>query len=523
MPRGDIRIPLSPPLLGIRSDLPKHLVPDGFMVDGSNVLARNGVLIVRPGMSDITAAPSANRVMGGIDYRDNTNTQRTVAATTASLHSYDGTNWSAITGATTPTGGEGAQWRFAVFPFSTTTRLIAVNDTDVPQVWTGSGNFADLGGSPPIARTATTAFQRVILGNVTVSGTRRGSSLWVSGFQDPTSWAAANQVDLPDTGDVIVEVQSLNTQAFAIYKDMSQWVGIGAGNIFPFIFELRGQQPGPVSPASVVRVEDAHYYVGNDGNVYKFDGNRVEAIGSHIRSLIYNDLDWGNKAQTHGVYDPANREIWWFWPRYATLLSGGIVYRLPYGDVPGAFSSLMRYGVTATASFPWEDRGGVTWNDLTAYTWDMASFATTYPTWQSFPVTRALSLIVGGSDGSAWRFNQQGGDDGLAIDAVWELPMRPISGDGYVAQIDVIESFFKNTVSATSASVIAVTSDTLGDSGTQASPQTVQLSSSGTKLRASYENTTGRFFGVRYRIASATALNEFRGGTVYAYRRQEGT
>ena len=495
------------------------------MVDGQNVLPRNGVLIVRPGMARLTSsAPSANRVLGGIYYSDNTQTARNVAGTSASLHSFDGSSWGDITGSTTPNGSNTNLWRFSAFPFSTTTRLIAVNDQCAPQVWTGTGNFADLGGSPPIAKTVATTFQRVILGNVTIGGTRRGSSLWVSGFQDPTSWPAVNQADLPDTGDVIVEIQALNTQAFAIYKENSQWIGIGAANIFPFVYELRGQQPGPISPAVVVRVEDTHYYVGLDGNIYRFDGNQVQAIGSHIRSLLYNDIDWANRGQAHGFYDAINREIWWFWPSYkrTSPTTNGIVYRIPYADVPGAFSPLMQYGVTVTASWPWFDNAATTWNDLSSYTWNDALFADTYPTWDSFPNNSQLSILAGASDGVVYRFGRPGGDDGNAIDAIWELPMRAATGDGFIAQLDVIESFFKNVVTSTNVSVIAVTSDTLGDSGTQASAQTVNLNSSGTKLWASYENTTGRYVGVRYRISSASALNEYRGGVVYAYRRQEG-
>ena len=113
MPRGDFRVPISPPLLGVRSDLPKHLVPEGYLVDGQNVLSRNGVLVVRPGMARLTStAPSANRVMGGIDYRDNTQTQRTVIGTVSTLHSFDGSAWSADIAGSALTGGNSDQVRF---------------------------------------------------------------------------------------------------------------------------------------------------------------------------------------------------------------------------------------------------------------------------------------------------------------------------------------------------------------------------------------------------------------------------
>lgn len=522
MPRGDVRIPLLPPIRGIRFDFPKHLVPDGYFSDGQNVLPRNGVTLIRPGMSKLTAAaPGSTSIMGGIYYKDNTQTSRIVAASTTDFFSYSGAVWSTITGSAL-TGTASDQIRFSVFPFSTTTRVVAVNDKDAPQVWPGSGNFAALGGSPPIAKTVTTAFQRMILGNVTISGTRRGSSLWISGFQDPTLWPAVNQVDLPDTGDVIVDVRALNNQVFAIYKENSVWVGIGAASIFPFVFDLRAKQPGPVSPYAVVEVENSHYYLANDGSIYRFDGNAATNVGTRIRGLIQTDVDWSNKAKVHGFYDSLNREIWWFWPSLNNAVGfNGLVYRLPYEDYPDAFSPLQSYSLNTTSSWTWNITTGTTWNPgLSTYTWNGVSFATVYPTWTSFTNVGTAGTLVGGSTGDVYQFGQTGGDSGNAIAAFWELPLRPLAGDGENMQIDVIESFFKKAAQTTNVNIVLVTSDTLNDSGTQAAAQAVDISS-GSKLRASYYNTLARYVAVRHSMTGSIALNEYRGGMLYVYRRQE--
>lgn len=498
--------------------MPKHLVPDGFLTAGENVLCRDGVVLVRPGMQALTTAPSASRVMGGIYYQDHTQTDFTIIGTKAGFHSFDGSSWSAITG-TPLTGGDSNQVRFAPFLLAGSTKLLAVNDVDAPQVYTGSGNFADLAGSPPIAKAVCVAFQRVILANVTVSGTRHASGLWVSGFQDPTSWNAADEANLPDTGDTIVEVKALSDQAFAIYKDRSQWVGIGAGNLFPFVFELRSRQVGPTSPACVVQAEDAHYYIGQDGDVYKFDGNRCEAIGGRVRRLIQADLDFSKMAQVNGFFDELNREIWWFWPSFRATGSGGIVYRLPYGDVPGAFSPLMVYANVVSASFLWKDNQQLTWDSLTG-TWD--ELENLYPTWDSFPQLSKLSSIVGLSDGQVSRFGRSGGDNGTNFSAYFDLPFRPLTGDGQNVRVSAVESFFKKTFTETDVSIVLYLSDNMNDDGTAADTQEVDISTESGKLRVTYYNKQARFVAIRHRLTNVTGLQEYRGGVIYVYRRGEG-
>ena len=518
MPRGEVRVSIDPPILGLRTDLPRHIVPDGFLVGGKNVICRDGAVISRPGLTVVTStAPSSNRVVGAVYYKDHADVERVIAGTTAGLHLYTGgAAWSDVTG-TALTGGAGNQIRFTVFMLTGSTRVVAVNDTDVPQSWTGTGNFAALGGSPPVAKCVTSAFQRVILGNITVAGTRRGSSLAISGFQAPTEWASTDQVSLPDTGDSIMEVRALNAQAFVVYKDRSQWVGIGAGDIFPFIFELRDQQPGPVSPASVVQAGTDHFYLGQDGDIYKFDGNRSRPIGSAVRRTIQADIDWALAGRTHGFFDARNREVWWLWTPASGTGTDGIVYRLPYGDIPGAFSPLMTFAYTLSASADWNELGSVTWNSLTG-TWD--TIATTYPTWDSFGGARRPGGIVGRSNGQVYRFGDAGSDDGNTFDAEWELPLRAVSGVGENVRVDAIESFFKQEASTVNVNVILVTTDTLGTSGTQVASQTIDLSA-GTRLRATYADQQARFVGVLYQMNGAIGGREYRGGVLYAWKRGE--
>lgn len=484
------------------------------------MLCRDGRVITRPGFKPLTTtAPTSNRVMGGVYYVNHLGQRRIIIGTTLGFHLFDGTSWSDISGPAL-TSGAGDQVRFGVFPFSNSTKIVAVNDVDAPQVSNNGAAFAALGGSPPIAKCVTTAFQRMILGNVTVSGTRRASALWISGFQSETDWSSTREVNLTDTQDSIVEAKSLNSQMFAIYKDHSQWVGIGAGGLFPFVFELRDQQPGPVAPAAVVQAENDHYYVGQDGDVYRFDGNRCVAIGGAARRLIQADLDQANLGRTHGFYDPTNREIWWLWPSYKSNLAvDGIVYRLPYEDVPAAFSPLMVYGLLITASVGWRDTATFGWNDLTG-TWD--ALGTDYPTWDDFPNVGRIGALLGMSTGVVHRFAGSANDNGSSFDAYFDLPFRAVAGVGENVRVDAIESFFKRMNTSPTVQIILLTSDTMGSEGTAVTAQTIDTTEAATtKHRATYADQQARFVAIRHRLLTITSQQEYRGGVLYAFRRGE--
>jgi len=324
------------------------------------------------------------------------------------------------------------------------------------------------------------------------------------------------EVNITDTNDTIICIKALNSQQFAIYKDASQWIGIGAGGIFPFIFELRDRQPGPASPYAVVQAEGVHYYLGQDGDIYRFDGTRCTSVGGNVKRSIQTSLSSDNQIRVHGLYDRTNREIWWFWP----LTSGtrAVVLRLPYNDVPLAASAIHVFSATLPASAEWKALNQVTWDGLATYTWN--NVGATYPTWDSFFGTSTQGMVAFDSLGQAYNFGRVTGDAGASFDAYWVNPYRAIAGPGHNVRVDAIDAFFKQTSAATSVDIILVTTDTLADAGTQQTAQAVDISVNG-RHRATYYDNQSRFMSIRHRLLGVTGLQEYRGGVLYAYSRGE--
>jgi len=91
------------------------------------------------------------RCQGAASFRGEDGTIVTFAGTATKLYLWDGSNWDDVTRSMDPyaTAPEG-RWTFTLFG----NVVIANNGIDEPQAWTigSSSLFADLAGSPPVAR-----------------------------------------------------------------------------------------------------------------------------------------------------------------------------------------------------------------------------------------------------------------------------------------------------------------------------------------------------------------------------------
>lgn len=96
-----------------------------------------------------------------------------------------------ITGAVTITAGNNFQW--SEWQFETTKYIIGTNGVDSPIKWTGTGNAAVLGGSPPVGR------WNVIWNNALwiARTSTETSTLYFSDLADPETWTTDNDYKFP--------------------------------------------------------------------------------------------------------------------------------------------------------------------------------------------------------------------------------------------------------------------------------------------------------------------------------------
>jgi hypothetical protein len=164
-----------------------------------------------------------------------------------------------------------------------------------PVKWPGTGNVADLGGSPPAGYCGCVASNYAFLGNDMGSN---GSRLRWSAVGDPESWPAANYVDFrKDDGDQILAVFPMDDNLL-IFKNRS------CGKLY-----LGGTTFGPLTTISetvgiadingVDRLPDGRIiFIGGDSNAYIYNGSYLENISR--RTFPKSSISFGNIFSTGG-------------------------------------------------------------------------------------------------------------------------------------------------------------------------------------------------------------------------------
>ena len=318
------------PLKGTLRGLPPYALPEDALYDSLNVVVRAGAVIPRPGLTKFDPTVLGGRPVGAFSTTEiatgafqedafqndafqivgNTPTSVLLVITPTTVWTFWGGIWHDITG-TPLTGQESAFARATSIQIGTTINVIITNGSDTPQVWDSvAATVSPLAGSPPKWTDITTASDRII-GIVPPYLVRWGNSL------DLTTWPSANFRSLGDTVDPVVAVRNLGTLGVVVYKQRSIWIGSpnGVTDATYFSFSIRGFWDGPASPAAVVDVDGANYYMTDTGRMAYFDGTQHEWIGDGVWPAVQDELDQPNSGRIFGVFEPTNREVYFYYPR----------------------------------------------------------------------------------------------------------------------------------------------------------------------------------------------------------------
>lgn len=242
----------------------------------------------------------------------------TYAGTQTKLYrlSSDGQTWTDVskTGSTylVPVGD---YWGFAQFG----NKLVAVHVNSPPQVIdVDSGTqFADLAGSPPVARGVTVVGDFLVLYRLANAPQR----IQWSDLNNITFWTPGLNLsdynDFPDGGDVmgveggeygvILQQNSLRRMVFAP----------GSPEIFQFSrFE---ENLGLNAAHASVKFGSKIFYLSKDG-FYQLEGGRSVPIGANrVNKWFYDRLDLNNLGLTLAVADKQRTRVFWF---FKSAISG---------------------------------------------------------------------------------------------------------------------------------------------------------------------------------------------------------
>lgn len=506
-----VSIPIAVPRQGEKGDIPDHeLSIDALRLCQNMMRSNQGRLITRPGYSlRGTGAQPGVRIMGLRHFRTTAGAERTVAGTTTGWFDMNGASgaWTNITGSAL-TGSATQQVRFRPFLVSGVYNLIGVNGQDSPKIWNGAAaTYSNLGGSPPTAVDIAIANNRALL--LVAPDTIR-----ISDVNDPETWPSTLAPRLVDGGDQMVGMEALGRLAVAVYGEKSQWIGRAQVGTYPFRFEMVDAKPGPLAPAAVVPDgSKVHYYLGEDFNVYRFDGVAVTEVGAAMQDFVYRNILYDQRRKTHGTLISALRTIFWWFPYVATgEPTVGIYYDLRNGSM-----GRLKYATAITASAEWISVPLITWDDLASYTWD--NIANTYPTWDSFGGVSQMRQVIGDTGGNIYAVGVgEWSDNGAPIEMDWELPLIPAGGKDKAFIPSSFETFFRKTSQSVTVQPSIGHTDTLMSDRTLASLDNFDLSTDQRNdlNAASVAGSEGkRFVSARHYVSTRYGPVEWLGGVLH--------
>jgi hypothetical protein len=201
-----------------------------------------------------------------------------------------------------------AQWQFAQLG----TVVVAVNGADNNQAYTlgSSAAFADLGGSPPVARYITVVNEFIVLSGLTANPFRIA---W-SARSSATGWTAGtNESDVQDFADGGVVRGVAGGEFGTVLQDNAIRAMIyQPGSALVFSFDRICEGKGLSQPYSLVRAGERIFFRSASGFEVMVPGGQPQPIGKERFDRFFDeDYDSAAPQLLIGAYEPDSSRIYW--------------------------------------------------------------------------------------------------------------------------------------------------------------------------------------------------------------------
>lgn len=195
----------------------------------------------------------------------------------------DGT-WDDITGTLTFSNSQNQLATFAIGE-----DILIIDDgitNTAPYKWTGTGNAAALGGSPPNA--SMVAFHKNM--GFAAGDSANPSTLYFSDLGDIENWSTglSGNVSVETNDGTIIRAIEPGFDALYIWKDRSIWRLTGSDKD-SFRLQRMVSDIGCFSPNAVSKIDNTFFFTDSQGDSYIYDGAiKVRRISNKIQGTIDN-------------------------------------------------------------------------------------------------------------------------------------------------------------------------------------------------------------------------------------------
>lgn len=289
--------------------------------------------------------------------------------------------------------------------------LCFTNSVDVIFKWTGSGNTAALGGTPPKGKFIQEYQTYLVVANIT-GGTDVDTRVQWSDTAAPETWASGNagSKDLVEDGGAITGM-NLFSNYLCIHKASSIYLGYLVNTSAVFRFERKATGAGTCANGSIVNVPTGEQiFLATDG-IRVFNGINTTLLDAPINDEIRDGLNFQYMHKAWGVLVKELDEAWFGIP-IGSQTRGETVYRYNY-------KTRVCYKDTRTnCNTAWRSAQSsfITW-DAAAGTWDGQS-----DRWDDTALASGAQLIYLGDTAGVVTYQDilTNSDNTSAFNAFWE-------------------------------------------------------------------------------------------------------
>ncbi len=350
---------------GIDKSLPNEYISDQSVTNSENFVIRKGVLVKRSGSTELGSTQS-EEILGGRELvREGTRYNVRIGLDEIRNYNTGTTTWDDVTG-TDLTGTTDDNIDTAVPMLSSKRILCLTNGIDNIRKWTGTGNTADLGGTPPVAKFIQEYKSYLFTANV-AGGTDVAQRVQWSSDADPENWSTGNSgsKDLDEDGGDITGLNIFGNY-ICVHKEASIYLGYLVNTSAIVRFDRKPTGRGTIANNTITNLPSeagGQAFLASDG-IAVFNGVSAQLIDDKVNDEIRTGLNPEYQHKAWSVLVKEKDEVWFGIP-IGSETTGDTVYKFNYkrGTV------LKDTRSNATAAWRALASSSLTWDDLTG-TWD---------------------------------------------------------------------------------------------------------------------------------------------------------
>lgn len=393
---------------GLDVSKPAEYISSAASPNTQNFFLDRSILTKRAGTS-VKGTALATEIMRGIEFiRENTSYNIRIG--TAKVQLYTGGAWTNI-GHADLTGNSDNLISLAIPLLSGKQILCMTNGVDVIRKYTGSGNTAALGGTPPKGKYIQEYGTYLVVANIT-GGTDVDTRVQWSDTAAPEIWSSGNagSKDLVEDGGAITGM-NLFSNYLCIHKQNSIYLGYLVNTTAIFRFERKATGAGTCANGSIVNLPTGEQvFLATDG-IRVFNGIVTQLLDSPVNDEIRDSLNFEKMHKAWAVLVKELDEVWIGVP-LGSQTRGETVYRFNYRtrfcykDLRTNCNTAWR--ATQSSFITWDNANGI---------WDGQS-----DNWDDTALTSGTQLIFFGDTAGNVTYQDLlvNSDNGTAFTAFWE-------------------------------------------------------------------------------------------------------